>query len=143
MLKVPAPYPFPGSFALFVDDTLPVGQQRAELVRIVRRTVSHATIAFPLRPDVASGHRTVHFSDLHDATPLTKEEERAMHDAHRAITGVEIRTPRQRAARDRFADLRARSIGSIILASELAKLEARENRLTRRHGGSAGQQVAA
>lgn len=143
MLKTPAAFPFPGSYALFIDDSLPAAQQRAELVRIIRLGVSTATVAFPLRPDVASGHRTVAQADLIDATPLTKTEEREMHDAQRGLVGAKEGGKLYKRLHAIFAAHRARAMAAIILASEKAKFDERQSRQLRRIGGSIGQAVAA
>lgn len=85
MLKTPTPFPHVGSFALLIDKTLPAEQQRAELVRIMRRDpgcfdgspskLRNVAVAFPLRVG-ASGNRLVFAEDLIDGTPLTRAESR-------------------------------------------------------------------
>lgn len=118
MLKIPAPFPQVGSFALFEDPNLPAGERRAELVRVMRFGAG-VTVAFPLRLG-ASGNRITELSSLIDATPLTREEERELTDLQRSLA----RQARPNRARiDRAESLRKRLIYSSLLATELKKLE--------------------
>jgi hypothetical protein len=88
MLRIPAPFPEVGSYALLIDTNLPAVQQRAELVRVMRRDPAHgqSAVAFPLRVG-AFGNRVVGESELIDATPLTKDEERELADLQRHLAG--------------------------------------------------------
>lgn len=124
MLRNPAPFPHVGSFGLFTDADLPVAQQRAELVRILRLAGTMAFIAFPLRAG-ASGNTLVRLDEITDATPLTKTEERELTDLERALRGRARPNPTK--ATRRHA-LRERAIWSLVLNSELAKLHALEAR---------------
>lgn len=126
MLKVPAPYPQVGSFALLIDEEQPAAQQRAELVRIEfrhassRREIGVATIAFPLRVG-SSGTRRVRLDQLIDATPLTLLEENELARVQPHLLGTAVR---RNAARTLRAEaLRTRQIYSGVLRAELAKLE--------------------
>lgn len=126
MLKVPTEFPQVGSYALFVDITLPLAQQRAELVRIMRRPTicergGDVAISFPLRTG-ASGSMIVPEDALIDATPLTKAEEREMHDISRALSGRDKLTNKQRVMKARGEDLRDRHIMSAVMEIELRKL---------------------
>lgn len=167
MLSTPAPFPHVGSFALFIDTNLPATHQRAELVRIIRRGFTgrpssgakldaEIAIAFPNRVG-ASGNMVVAETDLIDATPLDKAEERELTDLLRDLRGRV--SPREGAAvggdgrhtktkplsqslkakADRADALRKRQIYSVILESELAVMRAREAGETRRNRGSIGR----
>lgn len=154
MLSTPAPFPHVGSFALFEDPNLIAADRRAELARIIGtrlvgegKTVdselaraSIAIVAFPNRLG-ASGNRTVPLADLIDATPLTKAEEREMHDIQRSLTGRDRLTKKQRQKATRAAALRKRSIYAVILNAELAVMRSREAREDRRNGASGGRRV--
>lgn len=141
MLKVPAPFPQVGSYGLLVDLNQPPPQS-AELVRIMRRDDfrGQVSVAFPLRAG-ACGNRIVAASELIDATPLTKAEERELTDLQRHLVGRTRMTPKLRAMNTRAHDLKARQIFGIILERELGKLNEREARDLRRAGGSTGQQI--
>jgi len=126
MLKIAAPFPQVGSYALLVDDLQPVEQQRAELVRIMRRPTictrgGDVAVAFPLRTG-ASGSMLVDDNRLIDATPLTKAEEREMHDISRALAGRERPSRKQRELAARGEALRQRHIMSTVMEIELTKL---------------------
>jgi hypothetical protein len=73
MIRTPAPFPQPGSYALLVD----LGQ--THIVRILSRVpdAAEAVISFPARWG-ASGNKTVPLADLIDGTPLTADERREM-----------------------------------------------------------------
>lgn len=118
MLKVAAPFPQVGSFALLVDDLMPVEMQRAELVRIQYRGDARVSVAWPLRIG-ASGYRSVAEAELIDATPLTKGEERELADLQHYVAGRE-RPNKKKAAR--CEALRSRLIMSGVMAIEMAKL---------------------
>lgn len=123
MLQVATPFPHVGSYALFIDDRLPIGEQRAELVRIMRRPTicergGDVAVAFPLRTG-ASGSRLVDDARLIDGTPLTKAEERELADLQRYVAG---RERPNRAKAERCEALRNRLIMSGVMAIELAKL---------------------
>jgi hypothetical protein len=139
MLRTPAEYPHPGSFALVVDPQLPLAEQRAEMVRIQRRDGDAVAISFPLRAGV--GYRVVDLSELIDGTPLTPKE----HDELRAIESALVGRDRDSLTRaekrraKRAAALRSRMMAALILASERARLDALHARSMRRHGGSTGQ----
>lgn len=140
MLRTPAPYPHVGSFAAFIDtDIADASQRRAELVRIAGRSlelegdgdtfrqVEHAFITFPLRTG-SSGSRTVPLSLLIDATPLTREEERELHDIELALKGRLCRTKREREANERARALKERLLYSQLMAPELKRLDALQRR---------------
>jgi uncharacterized protein YgbK (DUF1537 family) len=139
MLKVASPFPQVGSYALLVDTNLPVSQQRAELVRVMRRIEAggEVAVAFPLRLG-ACGNRIVPESELLDGTPLTKAEERELTDLQGHLAGRTHMTPALRKKDKRAHDLKARQILSHLLATEMKKLEADEARHVRRAGGSTG-----
>src|SRR5690349_15559331 len=130
MIRTPASYPFPGSFAAVIDMDLPEVDRRAELVRIVRTGPGTATVAFPLRPSVASGHRTIPFAELMDGTPLTPIEARELADLQRELRGRKIDNAARRRKKARADALKRRQGLSIILAAEIRKLEAAEARDT-------------
>lgn len=94
MLSPATPFPQVGSHALLIDEAQPIGSQRAELVRILRRYRMGAdapvTVAFPLRQG-ASGTKSVTVGDLIDATPLTGAEGREMVELSRQLTGMRVR----------------------------------------------------
>ena len=150
MLRTPTPYPQVGSFALLVDVNLPVGQQRVELVRVMRLGVSTAAVAFPLRAG-ATGNTTVALADLIDGTPLTAAEEAVAERLEASLRGVRakagVRGTSSRASRPsparaaRYHALRERGNWSLVMSAELAKLEAREAREARRAGASPGFRV--
>lgn len=108
MLTPETPFPNVGSYALLIDEDQPLGQQRAELVRIhslrlVREGHGHpiekkATLAFPLR-EGASGNKTVPFAGLIDATPLTGAEAREMVDLDSELRGLKVRDRANKQAR--------------------------------------------
>jgi hypothetical protein len=130
MLKTSAEFPHAGSFALFVDSTLPPSQQRAELVRIqIVHFAVHpstlVTITFPLRQG-ASGTKRVPVADLIDGTPLNYDERREHADLERHLKGRTRLTPRLKAMVQRAEKLRQRAIFSMVLESELGKLRAIE-----------------
>lgn len=68
MLRIDAPFPQPGSYALLDADG------DTHLVRIHQSLGLCATVTFPLRPGSA-GTRTVDFADLADISPLNAAEE--------------------------------------------------------------------
>ena len=123
MLKAPTPFPHVGSFALLVDKTLPIDQQRAELVRIMRHDPSNGwfAVAFPLRVG-ASGNRMVTAADLIDGTALDQDEKRELADLQRHLHGRERLTPKMKQQQVRAEALRQRAIFAVLLDSELRKL---------------------
>lgn len=125
MLATPAPFPFPGSYALLVDPLLPLAERRAELARILERGASVALIALPLR-EGAGGNRRVPIGDLLDGTELTPVEAREMVDLARALAGCSGRTSKQKEQRTRYDRLRARCIWSGPLRRQLDRLSARQ-----------------
>lgn len=133
MLATPAPYPHVGSYALLIDLT---NDHRAELVRVQARWNQHrggafaVTVAFPNRIG-AGGTRNVEETDLIDATPLTRLEERDLTDGLRELRGRDKLSPRLRTIKTRTDALRHRQIYSVIMASELAVLREREARADR------------
>jgi hypothetical protein len=129
MLRIPAPFPEVGSYALLIDTNLPAVQQRAELVRVMRRDPAHgqAAVAFPLRVG-AFGNRVVGESELIDATPLTKDEERELADLQRHLAGRDRLRGKLVAAAVRCEKLRQRAVWQMILESELARLRSLEAR---------------
>jgi hypothetical protein len=139
MLRTPAEYPHPGSFALVVDPQLPLTEQHAELVRLQRRDGDAVAISFPLRAGV--GYRVVDLSELIDGTPLTPKEHDELRAIERALVGRDrddlTRAEQRRAKRGEA--LRQRMMAALILASERARLDAFHARDTRRAGGSIGQ----
>jgi len=134
MLRTPAPYPHVGSFALWIDHDLPAGQQRAELARILRVGPLTAAIALPLRVG-ASGNVTVALGDLIDGTPLTRGEDKELRDLQLHIR-QRVRPRPDKVTR--AETLRQRAIFSILLGSELAKLNSLTARADQRQGASAG-----
>lgn len=137
MLKVATPFPQVGSFALLIDQNLPVSLQRAELVRIIRRGAG-VTVAFPNRTS-ASGNRIVDEGELIDASVLTDEERREHADLERHLHGRDRLTPKLKALLQRSEALRRRAIWSTILESELAVMRNREAGQVRRDRGSIGR----
>jgi hypothetical protein len=144
MLKVPAPFPQVGSFALFIDENLPRGEQRAELVRIMRRyrmdREAPVAIAFPNRTG-ATGNTTTTVDQLIDASPLTVAE-RAEHAELEKDLRKHARARLTPAMKDRIhraEALRKRAIWSTILESELAVMRTREAGQVRRDRGSIGR----
>lgn len=141
MLKVPAPFPQVGSYALLVDCNLPVEQQRAELVRIVRRGAG-VTVAFPLRVG-ASGNRIVEEVELIDATPLDKAEQRVMHDIASALAGRDKLSKKQREMKARGEALRQRHIMAGVMDIELRKLARLQARSQPSTGSNIPNEIAA
>ena len=126
MLKIPAPFPQVGSFALLIDMNQPA-PQRAELVRILERTYpqgSGATVSFPLRTG-ASGYNTVPLAGLIDGTPLTSEESAEL-DALRSHLSQQTRPNRKKI--ERAEALRRRQIYSDAMRYELAALTRLQSR---------------
>ncbi len=147
MLSTPATYPHVGSFALYIDADRPM--PRAELVRIMRLDAAslippapyRATIAFPNRVG-SSGNKTVPMTDLIDATPLSKEEERELTDGQRDLRGRGAELSRRlRAVKLRTEALRSRQLSSIILEHELNIMRARADREARRSGATTGRMM--
>lgn len=139
MLQVASPFPHVGSYALFVDDQLPIGEQRAELVRIMRRPTicergGDVAVAFPLRSG-ARGSMLVDDAKLIDGSELSKAEERELADLLRYLAG-RARPDKTKAAR--CEALRSRLIMSGVLRIELTKLAQAKARDARRAGGSIG-----
>jgi hypothetical protein len=109
MLSNETTFPYPGSYALLIDEDAPPPTPD-ELVRINWRQIRDsgsgaaevAMVSFPLR-EGASGNKIVPFAQLIDATPLTAEERREFHDLDRALDGRDPRNfskaQRWRAAR--------------------------------------------
>ena len=127
MLKVPTPFPQVGSYALMLDDVLPVEQQRAELVRIIERDPPDArqmyrdhqvAIAFPLRVG-STGHRRVAIGQLIDATELTGGEAAELQQLHRYL-GTRKRP--MKAKVERAEALQRRAVSAPIMRRELEKL---------------------
>lgn len=141
MLRTPAPFPYPGSFALLIDKELPVERQRAELARVIRidsgDVTNWASIALPLRVG-ASGNRVVPLGDLIDATPLTRAEDVELRALQMAVRS---RVRPNKAKLSRVEALRQRAIFSVLLASELAVMNSNEARSDRRQGASPGRLV--
>jgi hypothetical protein len=131
MLQSPTPYPYPGSYALYVDTDLPESEQRLELVRINWRQATIvqvlAMVSFPLR-DGASGNKTVRADDLIDGTPLTAEETREFHDLDRGLAGRSMRTAKQKAQGARRDALRKRILNAPVLARLLREAAAKTDR---------------
>jgi hypothetical protein len=148
MLKTSAEFPHAGSFALFVDSTLPPSQQRAELVRIqivhfaVPPSSGLVTVTFPLRQG-ASGTKRVALADLIDGTPLDRDERREHADLERHLKGRTRLTPRLKAMVFRAEKLRQRAIFSMVLESELGKLRAIEAKSDASPGCRLPREVAA
>ncbi len=142
MLKPAAEFPHPGSYGLLVDDTLPVSQQRAELVRLLEVGCQVALVAFPLRFG-AHGNRRVALAELKDGTPLTKGEERELADLQRHLHGRDRLTPKMREQAKRAEQQRQRAIWSMVMASERAKLAAIEARAQPSAGSRLPREIAA
>jgi hypothetical protein len=126
MLSPETPFPYVGSYALFVDPDAPP-PQADELVRINWRREGFAMVSFPLR-DGASGNKTVPFADLIDATPLSSEEAREFHDLDRALFGRSLRTAKQKREAARRDALRRRTIYAPLLERLLRKARAKVER---------------
>lgn len=135
MLTPPATFPYPGSYALLVDQDAPY-PQADELVRINWRREGWAMVSFPLR-DGASGNKTVAAADLVDATPLTAEEAREFHDLDRSLfgridgaVGLDGRrtrlTAKQKRARARRDALRARLLAAPIMARLMLQMREKQ-----------------
>jgi hypothetical protein len=142
MLKSAAEFPYPGSFALLVDDTLPVGQQRAEMVRLLEVGCQVALVAFPLRLG-ARGNRRVALAELKDGTALTKGEERELADLQRHLHGRDRLTSKMREQAKRAETLRERAIWSVVMASERDRLGAIEARSQPSAGRAIPREIAA
>jgi hypothetical protein len=145
MLKVPAEFPFAGSFALYVDTELPVAQQRAELVRVIRwgelsaggsLPADEGVVGFPLRSG-ASGTRYLRRGDLIDGTPLTRAEELELADLEGHLRGRDRLTPKMMRQQERATALKRRLVFSQVLAAEIRKLE----RLDARDAPSTGTRL--
>lgn len=142
MLKVPTPFPQVGSYAVHIDDTLPLAQQRAELVRILEIDEQMALVAYPLR-EGSSGNRRVALAELTDGTPLTRDEQRELADLQRHLRGRDrLRGGQVRQAK-RCDDLRKRAIWSMVLESERAKLATLDARAQPSTGRPLPREIAA
>jgi hypothetical protein len=142
MIRSPADYPFPGSFALLIDTNLPAEQRRCELVRIMRYDPDHgqAAVAFPLRVG-ASGNRVIASAELIDATPLTTAEAAEL-ETLRDHLGMQARPNRKKI--ERAEALRRRQIYGDAMRFELKRLDLLErkaqpsigSRIPREHDGA-------
>jgi hypothetical protein len=99
MIRTPAPFPQPGSYALMAD----LGE--THIVRILGRNPEArlAIISFPARRG-ASGNRTVPLAELVDGTPLTAEERATM---RRLFDEANALADGGRAQKDRLEKARA------------------------------------
>lgn len=113
MLTPETPFPYPGSYALYVDPDA-AAPQAAELVRIQWRAINAVAVSFPLRAG-ASGNKSVPAADLIDTTPLTAAETREFHDLDLHLGGRSIRTPKQKRDMARRDALRERMIYGPIM----------------------------
>lgn len=116
MIREPALFPYPGSWALWMHNG------RALAVRIQLRRGDEAMISIPSYYRVASGDRRVPVSELLDATPLTQADQAELRRLSSAIAG---RKRPRKADIDRADALRRRAIDSRLLQEQLAKLSAR------------------
>lgn len=131
MLASPTPFPLVGSFALYEDPDLPIGQRMAELVRIIEKGQSTVLIGFALRENVASSNRRVAIAELHDGTELTAAEKVELTDIDRQLFDRRIRTPRQKALDARRDELRSRLWWSGLLLRQLERLERQQRAMGR------------
>jgi hypothetical protein len=123
MLNPETPFPYVGSYALYVDMDQPA-PQREELVRIMWRSERMVAVSFPLRSG-AGGNKAVLDIGLIDATPLSFEETREFHDLDRALFGRSLRTKRQQAANARRVALQRRAIWAPYMKRLLREMCAR------------------
>ena len=128
MLDPATPFPHVGSYALLIDEDKPLGEQRVELIRILRHNPqlqTEAFVSFPLR-EGASGNMTARFSAIIDATPLTGAEGREMVDLGRELRGSRVRDRAKKEARRDALESRARWAPLMLrLIDQAAKVEAK------------------
>lgn len=142
MIQAETPFPYVGSYALFADPNLPLGQQRAELVRIQRRDDERVWVSFPLRIG-ASGNKIVDLDQLIDGTPLDTAEKREHADLERHLRGRTKLTQKMREQAVRSEILRRRAIYSMVMHSERAKLASSQARKQPSIGGMIPRSEAA
>lgn len=143
MLTPDAPFPYPGSYALYEDPDRPYPQP-TELVRIMWCAPSRAVgpdggsfeqvivaVSFPLRAG-AGGNKAVPADKLIDATPLTAAEQREFHDLDRALFGRSLRTKRQKALKARRDQLHRRALWAPFMAKRLRALREQQARQQQR-----------
>lgn len=122
MLRSPTPFPLVGSYGLYEHE----GQLR--LARIVARNQDGtAVISLPERLG-AGGNLTAPVSEIRDGTPLTAAEEAESREldsyCHPFVRRKKrARTPKQKAAVWRLAELGARRIHARVLAEKLERYE--------------------
>lgn len=131
MLTSEALYPYPGSYALYVDLDQPPPQP-AELVRTQWRRVDaqgrgFVAVSFPQR-DGASGNKVVPADQLIDGTPLSAEEQREFHNLDRELFGREPRnlSKAQRAKAKRRDALKQRTIWTRFMERKLAAVRGQQ-----------------
>jgi hypothetical protein len=115
------PFPQAGSFALFIDPDLPAGDQRPELVRIVRWVQTSwaragldcCQIALPLR--AAADFKIIQRRDLIDGTTLSRAEAVELADLQRHLRDRQPTTARLQDKFERMEALRQRAVWSPIL----------------------------
>lgn len=133
MLDGATEFPNVGSYALLLSPAPPAQHRQAgdpnqeevtgpQLVRILRFNPQLSTDAFvslPLR-EGASGNRTVPFSQIVDATPLSGAEGKEMCDLGRELKGQRVRDRATKQAR--FDALKQRAVYAPLLALQLRRL---------------------
>lgn len=124
MLSTPAPFPQPGSYALYEL------AGRTHLVRIQYRDPQgdEVTLSFPLVPDIASGNRRARLADLIDGTPLSASDLSRLHLLEAEIARLAPNGRARRARRAEIDALRERDIRSRTLAEMLARVPDRTRR---------------
>jgi hypothetical protein len=128
MLTPETPYPYPGSYALFIDRDLPESQQHEELVRIMWRRAdddgSWVAVSFPQRAG-ASGTKVVPAGELIDATPLSGPEAVEFHNLDRHLFGrTSFRSKRLKAMKARRETLHSRAVWAPHMARLLRQVRA-------------------
>jgi hypothetical protein len=116
MIREPASFPFPGSWALYSLG----GRWMAVRLQLVRD--GEAMLSIPSHYGVASGNRRVALAELMDPTPLSADERAEMEALRRAVAGR--KRPRKSDVA-RVDALQHRELHARMLADQLAKLNPR------------------
>ena len=119
MLNPETPYPYPGSYAFYIDRDGDFPAE-SELVRIQWRREGWVMVAFPLRRG-AGGNKVVPAGALIDPTPLDAAEERELADLGRHLEGRERLTPKMKRQMVRMVELKRRLVYSRLIREPLAK----------------------